>query len=145
MQRFRFKLYIHVFNMLSILFNVLLFILFNKIEQQNANYILILFALIAGLNFINNLFSVYIINEKSLILKSLVKRTEINWDEIECVFEQPAGKFVKLSFGVTAKNKKISITPWTKDYKMLLELVVNEVCKGENTKIDPRVLDVIRT
>ena len=145
MHKFRLRLYIHIFNTASILLNVLLYILFNKIEQQNANYFLLLLALLAAFNFINNLVAEYALDEKSIILKSLIKKTELNWDEIECIMKQPAGKFVKESIGIFTKDKKISITPWTKGYKLLLRLVVEEVNKRKSVKVDPKVLEIIRT
>ena len=142
--KFAFRAGIHISGLLIILLIVSLAIGVNFFEKSNFDIIILICILLIILGHINNFFTHYIVSEKGLELKSIIKRTNIQWNEIECIMEQPAGKFVTLSIGVFSSTKRISITPWTKDYKNLLQLVIEKCKTNEKIKVDPRICDIIK-
>jgi hypothetical protein len=48
----------------------------------------------------------YELHEDKLILKSLTMKIEIGFNDVECIMEQPAGKFVGLSIGIFCQAKQ---------------------------------------
>lgn len=84
------------------------------------------------------------VDNKTLILKSLLKKISLNLKDVEHIIKQPAGKFVGTSIVVLTKYDKITITALTKNYKDLLKLVINNCKEQSNVKIDQKVNSIIK-
>lgn len=144
MIKYKFKPIIHVFNLFGIVLSLSMFIIIRTLFEANfLDYLLIFCAIFAMYNLINFLFSRYIINEHSLTLKTLLKDVSINWKEIDSIVWQHAGKLVKTSIGMCAKDKRISITAWTKDYVELIQLIVDKCVENDKVKIDSRIFEFL--
>ncbi|WP_238918006.1 hypothetical protein [Clostridium sp. YIM B02555] len=145
-KRYKFKLSVHIVGLSVVIFEVLLVFLDIRFTKKSIlDSILIICILLSFFGVIANLFTYYSIRETGIRLKSMIRCIDIYWVDVYKVEEQPAGRFVKFSVGIFAENKKISITPWTKNYKELLKLVVNECEKNKEIRIDPMIYNVIES
>ncbi|AQR94255.1 hypothetical protein [Clostridium saccharoperbutylacetonicum] len=145
-KRYKFKLSVHIIGLSIIIFEALLVFVDIRFTKKNIlDYILIICILSSFIGVIVNLFTYYDIRKTGIRLKSMIRCIDIYWVDVYKVEEQPAGRFVKFSVGIFAKNKKISITPWTKNYKELLKLVVNECEKNKEVRIDSMIYSIIES
>ncbi|TYQ15347.1 UNVERIFIED_CONTAM: hypothetical protein Cloal_1788 [Acetivibrio alkalicellulosi] len=142
MQVFKYKKYIHILNFISIIFNLLLFILVRLLGGSNLDIILILAAIIALFGFVNALYSKYIIDDEGIRRKTIFGQNIIKWSKISRVYSQPAGKLVKVSV-VICSDKNIIINAWIKDYKKLLQEIINK-CSSKKIQVDTKVCEICK-
>ncbi len=76
----------HIFNIASIGFCSSTLLL-SKLGIETVIAIPIMLILFACFNFINMMLTRYIIDETSMVYKTMISKTEIRWDEAECIAE----------------------------------------------------------
>lgn len=143
-RKYRFRIKIHIISVLVVAFLILLYILSSyTTEKSSLDVIYLIGIIMASFGFVVNLLAYYSIEQDGIRLKSIIKSTKIKWSEILYVKEQSAGKLVGLSIAIVSKDKKINITPWTKDYKVLLGEVVMNYKNEESACISQNVLELL--
>jgi len=144
MKKYRFTVYVYLFNALIIILGILLYL----DKYIGLSHIDIIPIFIVGFSLFNQIniqfFSYTLVCEDCLTQKSLIRKITIHWDEIEYIVKQPPNILVRTSIGVFGNKKKINITPWTKDYKDLLRIIVEKSNSNSSIKIDPLVLEKIK-
>lgn len=143
-ERYKFQFNVHVVGLSIVIAIVVITVMvnhFTKSSPFDVIFIICIFTSIFGV--INNLFTYYSIEERGIRLKSIIRCIDLDWKEINCIKQQPAGKYVSISIGLFGRDKKISITPWTKNYKELLRLIVNVCRENDNITIDPTIYKII--
>lgn len=138
MRTFRMNKWVHIFNLFSIVLCLATFLL-PKLGFETVVAIPIALTFLAGFNFVNMVFTKYIIDCNSIVYKTLISRTEIEWNDADCILELPAGSVEKVSVGLISKQKRIVITALVNNYRELVLMMVNEVEKREVIEMDPRV------
>ena len=101
--------------------------------------ILVVLILIAIYDLFKKLFLVYIIDENSLVKKTLTKTSIlIYWKEVKTIARLAN---VKNSAGIFTSNKKFIINPMIKDHKEMIRIIIDKCSSNSNVSIDPKVLD----
>lgn len=140
--KFRFHLYLHVFNVFSIMFCLGLYFLFKIfLGGRRLDIVLILMALLGVFNLINFLYASYTVDENGLKFKTLVGEQNILWGEVKGIIRQPAGRLVRISIAVYGENEKVIINPWINKYTELTKFIIGKCKTNENVQIDPNVIN----
>lgn len=88
-------------------------------------------AIIVGIiTVIDCLFTIIIVDNNSITLKKIYKSTTMHWNDIDLIVQGNSNNI--LLFG----KKKISISTWTKNYDVLLKLIVSNVSDNNKTRVN---------
>ena len=143
MKKYKFTVYVYLLNILIIILGILSY--FDK--YRGLSHIDIIPIFIIGFALFNQVniqfFSYTSVSDKCIIQKSLIRKIIIPWNEITYIVKQPSNIIVRTSVGVIYNKKKMNITPWIKDYKELLRLIIAKCDSNNSIKIDPKVLEII--
>ena len=144
-ERYKYKYSMHILGLGFVSFNAVVMVSTNCIFKIDvlSNVLFIACILTSLFGVIINLSTYYCIREEGLRLKCITKCIDLDWKEINCIKQQPAGKLFSLSIGVFGREKKISITAWSKNYKELLRGIVKICEESDNVRIDPIVYEII--
>ena len=144
-RRFRFRLKVHIMGFLVIIFVVAIAIISTNTTGKSQPDIFYLVPLIMGcFEVVLNAFTFYEIEDGGIKLSSPIKRTRIKWSEIRCIKEQQGGKLIGKAFVVYSQDRKITITPLTRQYEKLLFQVVSNYQEQGEVNVDSGVFDVIK-
>lgn len=87
---------------------------------------------------IDCLFTVIIVNNDSITLKKIYKSTTMYWNDIDLIVQGNSNNIILID------KRKISISTWTKNYDVLLKLIVSNVSNNNKTKVDLAILSSIK-
>lgn len=79
---------------------------------------------------IDCLFTTIIVNNNSITLKKIYKSTTMYWNDIDLIVQGNSNNILLIG------KKKISISTWTKNYDVLLKLIVSNVSDNNKTRVD---------
>lgn len=143
METFRFTNSLHLLNIFYSLVSLTGLIL--SIIWSWEIVLIIMFALGTALTLFglfNCLYTKYVIDDKNLLQKTLLKTRVIKLDSVEQVYRLSNSKRDKIV--IYGSGTTIYINYWISDYKQLLQILVDRCIENEFASIDKNVIELLR-